>query len=120
MPAARYRAAAVQMVSAPSVDANLAAAEQLIAEAAERGARLVALPEWFCFLGAAEGDKLGVREQDGAGPIQSFLARAAARYRVWLIGGTLPLICAEPDRVRNACLVFDDLGRRMGRYDKIH
>lgn len=120
MPATRYRAAAVQMVSAPSVEANLAAADKLIAEAAERGARLVALPEWFCFIGAAERDKLAIRERDGDGPIQAFLARAAAHFKVWLVGGTLPIESAASDKVRNACLVFDDAGRRVARYDKIH
>jgi predicted amidohydrolase len=115
-----YRVAAVQMVSAPSVDTNLAAAEKLIAEAAERGAQLVVLPEWFCFIGAAERDKLAFREPDGTGPIQAFLARTAARYKAWLIGGTLPIECANAAKVRNACLAFDDTGRRVARYDKIH
>ncbi len=117
---APFRVAAIQMVSEPAVEANLAAAEDLIAAAAEQGAKLVALPEWFCFIGRAERDKLALREQYGAGPIQSFLARVAAQFRVWLVGGTLPLAGARDGQVRNACLVFDDAGRRVARYDKIH
>lgn len=117
---AKVRVAAIQMVSAPEVAVNLAAAGRLIAEAVAAGARLVALPEYFCILGRHETDKVKVREQDGAGPIQDFLAAAASRHRVWLVGGTLPLASGDAEKVRNACLVFDDTGRRVARYDKIH
>jgi len=112
--------AAVQMVSEPEVAANLAVAGELIARAAGEGARLVALPEYFCILGMREGDKVAVREADGSGPIQDFLAAAAARHKIWLAGGSVPLVCADPGKVRNTCLVFDDAGRRVARYDKIH
>ncbi len=116
----RFRGAALQMVSAPEVDSNLRRAEALIAEAAAAGAQLVALPEYFCLLGRQDGDKVAVREADGSGPIQQFLAEAALRHGLWLIGGTLPLWCDAPDKVRNSCLVFDDQGQRRARYDKIH
>jgi len=117
---AKARVAAVQMVSAPEVAANLEAAGRLIAEAAGGGAQLVALPEYFCILGRHETDKVKVRELEGAGPIQDFLAEAASRNRVWLVGGTIPLVSSNEKKVRNACLVFDDAGRRVARYDKIH
>lgn len=108
------------MVSAAEVEANLAAAGRLIAAAAAQGAQVVALPEYFCLLGRHETDKVKVREKDGAGPIQDFLAAAALKNRVWLVGGTLPIESADPARVRSACLVFDASGRRVARYDKIH
>jgi len=116
----RYKVAAVQMVSEPEVAANLARADALIAEAAAQGAKLVGLPEYFCILGRRDGDKVKVRERDGDGPIQHFLAQAAARHQVWLIGGSVPLECPDPNKVWNSCLVFDDQGRRVARYDKIH
>ena len=116
----RFKVAAVQMVSEPEVQANLAAAGELIAQAAGEGARLVALPEYFCLLGRRDRDKVEVREEYGHGPIQDFLAAAAAKNKVWLVGGSAPLACADPDKVRNTCLVFDDTGRRVARYDKIH
>ena len=37
-----------------------------------------------------------------------------------LVGGTLPLVTPDPDRVFNTVLVFDPKGRRVARYDKIH
>jgi predicted amidohydrolase len=115
-----FRVAAIQMVSGPSVAENLGAAADLIAKAARRRARLAVLPEWFCLMGNADGDKLAARERDGDGPIQSFLARTAAEHGLWLVAGSVPLDCSDPKRVRNACLVYDDSGRRVARYDKIH
>ncbi len=115
-----FRVAAVQMVSAPEVAPNLEAAGALVAEAAARGARLAVLPEWFCLMGRAETDKLAIREADGDGPIQSFLAGAAARHRIWLIAGTVPFVAGHPEKVRNASVAYDDTGRRVARYDKIH
>ena len=113
------RVAAVQMVSKPSVDANLRDAEALIAEAARGGAQLVALPEYFCLMGR-EIDKVIARETDGHGPIQDFLASTAARHGIWLVGGTVPLDSGDPNRVLNTSLVFDPRGVRIARYDKIH
>lgn len=112
--------AAIQMVSAPDVAANLDAAGRLIAQAAAAGARLAALPENFYLIGRHEGDKVKVRERDGQGPIQDFLSAAAKKHRIWLVGGTTPIECAENDRILSACLVFDDSGRRVARYDKMH
>jgi len=112
--------AAVQMASGPNVDANLLEAERLIRDAAVAGAGLVVLPENFAFMGKRIQDVIPLAEADGEGPLQSFLARAAVKYGVWLVGGTLPLAARTPDRVRATCLVFDERGRRVARYDKIH
>ncbi len=112
--------AAIQMTSTPDVSANLAAAARLIGEAAEGGARLVALPENFYQMGSSETDKLALRELDGRGPLQDVLAGLASRHGVWIVGGTLPLVGDDPARVRAACVVYDDRGERVARYDKIH
>ena len=113
------RVAAVQMVSKPDVAANLRDAAALVAEAAAQGARLVGLPEFFCLMGR-ENDKIAVREADGHGPIQDFLAETAARHRIWLAGGTMPLAAPEPGKVMNSLLVYGPDGARVARYDKIH
>ena len=117
---ASFRVALVQMVSTPSVAENLDTAGRLIAEAAGKGARLVALPEYFCILGLRDTDKVAAREKDGAGPIQDFLSETATRHDVWLVGGSVPLESGDPGKVRNSCLIYDAEGRRVARYDKIH
>jgi nitrilase len=115
-----FRVAAIQMVSEPSVEANLAAVAPLVAEAARVGAKLVVLPENWSFMGRGERDKLVVRESDGRGAAQDFLAAAAKGHRVWIIGGSIPMECGATDKVANVCLVYDDAGQRVARYDKIH
>lgn len=112
--------AAVQMISGPDVSPNLATAGRLIAEAAAAGAQLVALPEYFPLIGATDADRLAAREVDGAGPIQDFLADAARKHSLWLVGGSIPLMANDPAKLRNSCLVFDPQGKRVARYDKIH
>jgi nitrilase len=112
--------AAIQMVSGPELAPNLAAAERLIADAAREGARLAALPENFYCIGRTERDKLAFREPDGDGPIQHFLAALARKHRIWIVGGTAPISSTDENRIRGACLVYDDAGKRVGRYDKMH
>ncbi len=116
----KLRVAAVQMLSGGDVAANLAQAEPLIAQAAGDGAELVVLPEYFGILGARAGDKLAVREIDGDGRQQAFLARLARAHRIHLVGGSVPLATADPTRVRSALLVYGPQGERVARYDKIH
>jgi nitrilase len=108
------------MASGPKVEGNLREAAQLIEIAVAQGAQLVALPEYFPILGMKDTDKVQVREEPGRGPIQTFLSETAKKHGIWLIGGSVPLVASVPDKVRNSCLVFDDRGERVARYDKIH
>ena len=112
--------AAIQMASGPSVAANLSEAERLIEVAANQGAKLVVLPEYFAIMGMKETDKVAVREQEGKGPIQTFLSKIAKEHGIWLIGGSVPMVSNFPNKVRNSCLVYDDKGKQVARYDKIH
>ncbi|MBX3604396.1 MAG: carbon-nitrogen hydrolase family protein [Piscinibacter sp.] len=112
--------AAIQMVSTPDVERNLEAARRLIAQAAGAGAELVALPEYFCFMGMKDSEKLRVAEAPGDGPIQRMLADTARAHRVWVVGGTLPLVSPDPQRVLNSCGVYAPDGTQAARYDKIH
>ena len=117
------KVAAIQMVSTPDVSTNLAAAAQLLHQAAQQGAELAVLPEYFCVMGLKDTDKLALQEPLGDGPIQRFLSQQARALGLWLVGGTLPLAAgdtADASHVRNACLVFDPSGQRVARYDKIH
>lgn len=114
------RMAAVQMSSGPRVPENLDAAGRLIAAAAAAGAKLLVLPENFALMPLTDADRLTVAETDGKGPIQDFLVAQARQHHVWLVSGTIPLSTKTAKKVHAACLVFDDQGRRVARYDKIH
>jgi predicted amidohydrolase len=115
-----FKVAAIQMASGPNVAGNLSEARRLIARAAEQGASLVVLPEFFAIMGMNEQDKIKVCEQAGSGPIQAFLSETARKHKIWLVGGSIPLAASTPDKVLNSCLVFDDQGKQVARYDKIH
>lgn len=122
------RVAALQMVSAAAVAANLERAHVLLSEAARGGAELAVLPEYFCLLGRRDTDKLGIQETFGAGVIQQFLSDTARELGLWIVGGTLPLSAgggatsSDGDRTRvyNSTLVYSPAGDCVARYDKIH
>jgi nitrilase len=115
-----YRVAAIQMASGSNVTANLNEAARLIGEAANMGAQLVILPENFALMAMHSIDNLNMREKPGTGPIQEFLSQQAARFGIWLVGGTLPLETDDPLKYRAACLVFNNTGTCVARYDKMH
>src|SRR5687768_1247224 len=114
------RVAAIQMAAGPNIYANLEEAGRLLDIAASRGAKLAALPEYFCLMGMEDADRVAAREQDNQGPIQEFLSHTAKRLGLWLVGGSVPLVSSRPDKVRNSCIVYDDNGKQIARYDKIH
>ena len=125
------RIAAVQMVSGADVSANLASAARLIAEAAQRGASLVVLPENFAVLDGGPQALFAERQGDFTGLLQRFVSEQAQAHDIYIIAGTMPLITRpavgdkEPEvlvdgRVRPASLVFDPQGQITARYDKMH
>lgn len=111
--------AAVQMNARESLDANLAQARALIAEAVEAGARLVVLPENLMQMGRRERDKLAIAEAAGDGPAQAFLAGQAREHGICLVGGSV-FLRADPDHVIAACLAWGPDGGLLARYDKMH
>jgi nitrilase len=112
--------AAIQMVSTPDVGDNIDTARRRVAEAAEAGAALVSLPEYWPIMGMSDADKVAHAEQDGRGPIQAFMAGAAREHGIWLVGGTLPLVSGAAGKVMNTTLVYNPDGELVERYDKIH
>jgi predicted amidohydrolase len=112
--------AAIQMVSTPHLEDNLVTVRRLVAEAAAKGATLVALPEYWPIMGMTDVDKVALAEDPGAGPIQECMAELAREHGIWLVGGTLPIVSPSAGKVLNTTLVYDPQGVSMSRYDKIH
>ena len=112
--------AAIQMVSTPDVQRNLADAAELLTRAAEQGATLAGLPEYFCLIGRRDEDKLTHAEPPGRGPIQDFLREQAQRHGLWLIAGTIPVASPEAGRVYNRSLLLSPQGDVVAHYDKVH
>ena len=112
--------AGIQMASGPNVSANLSEAERLIKIAAEQGAKLIVLPEYFAIMGIKDTDKVKAGEKEGSGPIQQFLSSTAKKRDVWIVAGSIPLESETKDKVYNACMVYDNKGKQVARYNKIH
>ncbi len=131
----KVKVAAIQMASGPNVSGNLSEAERLISDAVKQGAELVVLPENFAHMGMSETDILTIAEdyigdpsyQEGQekGQIQEFLTSVAKNEGVWIVGGTIPLKTGVDgveleNKVFSACLLINDQGEIVARYDKIH
>jgi nitrilase len=114
------KVAAIQMVSTGIVSENLLQAGALLELAAQQGAELAVLPEYFCLIGQHDTDKLAIQETFGIGPIQQFLAAKARDLGLWVVAGTLPLSTGAPNQVYNSSLVYSPQGECVARYDKIH
>jgi len=112
--------AGIQMASGPIVSANLSEAERLIKIAADQGAKLIVLPEYFAIMGIKDTDKVKASEKEGNGPIQHFLSSTAKKNDVWIVAGSLPIQSDSKDKIYNACMVYDNKGKLVARYNKIH
>lgn len=117
--------AALQMVSGHHLQDNLHAAALLLQQAAEAGVKVAVLPENFAVLASDQMLPCGQQEAGNQSVIRAFLAQQAKTLKLWIVGGSLPLALRPDgsvmaDRVRASCLVFNDLGNEVARYDKIH
>ena len=109
------------MTSGPDLARNLGRAAELIAQAVERGADLVALPENFPLMREGGTGAANPHAQDFPdGLVVRFLREQAARHRIVLAGGTFPERIAGDTRVFNTSVVVDARGELLARYRKIH
>src|SRR3990167_4369400 len=112
--------AAIQLCSSDNLNENLKITQALMETAAKNGAQLIVLPENFALMDRASHDIVKQQEIFGQGKIQKFLSDCAKDFRVWILGGTIPLRCNNPHKKFASCLVYDGQGLCVARYDKIH
>jgi predicted amidohydrolase len=115
-------AAVVQLNSQDSVVANLARAKHWIAQAAALGAKVVALPENFAFMGEEAAKREVAEPLDAArpGPILSALAESATAGGVWVLGGGMPEKSDDPARPYNTSVLVAPSGAIAAKYRKVH
>lgn len=111
-----FQLALCQMQVSMEKKQNLAAAESMIREAAEKGANVVALPEMF---NCPYSNRFfrEYAEQEGGETVRhlSSLARA---LKVYLVGGSIPEL--ENDNVYNTSFSFNKEGEIIGKHRKLH
>jgi predicted amidohydrolase len=115
---ARVLAAAVQMTSTADVERNLAAAERLVEQAADRGATFVGLPENFAFL-RSEGQPVPAAQALDGSWVQRFAALARRRTLTLLLG-SLPERIDGDTRVFNTSVLLGPDGATLAVYRKMH
>ncbi|MFC7080104.1 carbon-nitrogen family hydrolase [Halorussus caseinilyticus] len=114
-------------VEGGAVEANRERAEAAIAEAADRGADLVALPEIFN-VGYFAFDTYQRGAEPIEGPTLARIADAAREYDVGVLAGSIVEDLAETESVEtpadeglaNTSVLFDREGKRLAVYRKHH
>eukprot|EP00741_Cyanophora_paradoxa_P009164 tig00001471_g8875.t1 len=126
--AAKVRVAVAQLCGTPDMDKNYEVVKRFCAEAKEKGAQLLCLPENFSRMG---GDEEG-RAADPSAPPRAAFSEAldgpllrryrdlAAQHRLWLSLGGFPETSPDPARPYNAHVLVDDAGAVVASYRKIH
>ncbi|MBT0586887.1 carbon-nitrogen hydrolase family protein [Alteromonas oceanisediminis] len=115
---------AIQMISTPEVDENLAQLTEQLDQLSISAPHLVVLPECFARFGSSDKQQLALAQeqakaQDGTS-IFARLQQIASHYQVWLVCGTVPAPSDSADHFRARCWVIDDKGQYVTHYDKIH
>lgn len=116
-----YLAAALQMNSQPDPESNIQQARSLVKKAAERGCRLVCLPENFPWMGNPR--ERAERSERIAKSARDFLAEVSSDYGVWLSGGTYPeplRDSGKKGKVYARSLLMSPEGKTVASYDKMH
>ncbi len=117
-----FVAAAVQMRSGISVDANVAAAEVLIREAAAAGAEYVLTPEMTNILDRERAHLLASVSPEESDPALARFRALAKELAIHLHIGSMAIKLGGngEDRVANRAFLIGPDGAIHARYDKIH
>ena len=118
MPGEGFLAACVQMRCGVDKQRNLARAAELIATAAQRGARLVVLPEMFFWRGPPDEQPAAAEPLDG--PTLTAMSRLAREHRLVLVAGSILERSTDAGLPFNTSAVFDEDGTLRAAYRKIH
>ncbi len=116
------KVASVQMTGGVNLQANLDQAKSFIKIAAKKGVKLLVLPENFAYFGQREIKNIAIKEES-AGPARKFLSEQASENKIWIVGGTIPVINSQVSNRQNpssSCFVVDDSGFEVACYKKIH
>ncbi len=112
------RVAVGQFASSVDKASNTKAAQDLVAEGARAGARLVVLPEAAMFPFGGPADELEAAAEPLDGPFATALGAAAATHSVTVVAGMFETVPGER-RVHNTVVVVGPDGLRA-RYRKLH
>ncbi|XP_074276277.1 deaminated glutathione amidase, chloroplastic/cytosolic isoform X2 [Silene latifolia] len=113
------KVAVAQMTSVNDTAANFATCSRLAKEAIAAGAKLLAFPESFSFVGVQQGDSLKIAETLD-GPIMQRYCNLARESRIWLSLGGFQEKASDDSHLCNTHVIVDDSGNIRTKYRKIH
>lgn len=120
MQKSNIKVASIQMTSSHLVNDNLLKAENFIRQAAQAGADLVVLPEYFALLDKDEYTKIGIAEIPKQGKVQQKMSEIASENKIYIIAGSIPMQSPIKQKIYNSLIIFDPQGEQIGRYNKVH
>ncbi|KAL9226993.1 hypothetical protein vseg_002743 [Gypsophila vaccaria] len=119
MSANSVRVAVAQMTSVNDVATNFATCSRLVKEAAAAGAKLLAFPESFSFVGVEQGESVKIAETLD-GPIMQGYCNLAREAKMWLSLGGFQEKGSDDSHLCNTHVIVDDTGNVRSKYRKIH
>ncbi|KMZ69357.1 hypothetical protein ZOSMA_216G00280 [Zostera marina] len=115
----KFKIALCQLSVTADMERNIRNARMAIVDAADKGAKLVVLPEIWNIPYSNENFPVYAEDIDaGASPSVSMLSEVACRYNITVIGGSIPE--RSDSHIYNTCCVFGSDGKIIGKHRKIH
>lgn len=120
-PITKFKIGLCQLSVTADKERNIVRARAAIEEAAEKGAKLVVLPE--IWNGPYSNDSFPIYAEDiDAGfeksPSTAMLSEVARLLKVTVVGGSIPE--RSGDNLYNTCCIFDTDGKLKAKHRKIH
>ncbi|KAI3803200.1 hypothetical protein L1987_31349 [Smallanthus sonchifolius] len=120
-PVSKFKIGLCQLSVTADKERNIAHARLAIEDAAEKGAKLVLLPE--IWNSPYSNDSFPVYAEDidagtDSSPSTAMLSEAARSLKITIVGGSIPERCG--DKLYNTCCVFGADGELKAKHRKIH
>jgi predicted amidohydrolase len=112
------RVVAVQLNSTPDMARNLVRARELVIQAKDLGAELVALPEHFAYLGPEDTNMPSAQPLQG--PLVREFGALAGELGIFLLLGSFPETAAPDSPPHNTSVLIGKDGSILAVYRKMH
>ncbi|MCE5166325.1 Omega-amidase, chloroplastic, partial [Datura stramonium] len=121
LPITKFKIGLCQLAVTADKERNIVHARTAIEEAAEKGAKLVVLPE--IWNSPYSNDSFPIYAEDidagpDASPSTAMLSEVARLLKITIVGGSIPE--RSGDKLYNTCCVFDADGKLKAKHRKIH